>query len=641
MSNVSKKMLMAAAGSAGGAGLDVDEVFSTFLYDGTGSNLEINNGIDLTEGGMVWLKKRDSAKDHYLFDTARGVYKYIRSNVTDAEGSLNTTLTAFNSNGFSLGNRAAINDSGGDYVSWTFRNSPMFQVVTYTGNGTGNRTISHNLGSDVGMMLIKQTSDLYVANWIVYHRGIGATNYLELDNDSQANDYHFFEDTTPTSTQFTIHSNSKVNQNGESYVAYVFAHHANDGSATGFGPDGDSPVISCGSYTGNGSATGPVVNLGFEPQWLMIKCTSAGGQSWTILDNMRGLHTNSPPRLAPNLSQSEHYHSDYNVQLNADGFTIKGNAGATNDNNETYIYMAIRRGPLAAPDDATKVFSVQTKTNDPTAYDSGFPVDMALRRNSRTGTDDTQIGTRLLGTSKGYVNTTAVFDTNHPEFRWDFMGGWNSNASLTTNSISWMWKRAPGYFDVVAMTATSSSSSHTVNHNLTVPPEMVWIKRRDSTSSWTVYHNDGSTERTLYLETTLQGFSNSTLSSVGATSFVVNGGVLNASATYIMYLFASSNVSKVGSYTGNSSDGKQIDCGFSNGARFVLLKNTTVSNTNWLLFDTVRGIVAGNDARLYLNSSDSEHSSTDYIDPYSSGFALTANAQVNYSGSTYIFYAIA
>ena len=97
----------------------------------------------------------------------------------------------------------------------------------------------------------------------------------------------------------------------------------------------------------------------------------------------------------------------------------------------------------------------------------------------------------------------------------------------------------------------------------------------------------------------------------------------------------------MGSYTGNSSDGKQIDCGFSSGARFVLIKNTTVSATNWLVFDTVRGIVAGNDSRLYLNATDSEHSSTDYVDPYSSGFELTANAQVNYSGSTYIFYAIA
>jgi hypothetical protein len=374
----------------------------------------------------------------------------------------------------------------------------------------------------------------------------------------------------------------------------------------------------------------------------MVKgATSSSG--WTVVDNMRGMSVDgtTDPILYWNFSNSEDTSGRFTPQPT--GFQVRSTSSYVNTSGQTYIFMAIRRGSLFPPDDATKVFNVSGSANS-NVISTGFNVDMNI--NTTTNSQNNHIITRLMGNKSLKTNETES-ESDRSGVKWfNYLSNhinlndswWSTNSAL----ISWSWKRAPSYFDVVAMTATSSSSSHTVNHNLTVPPEMVWIKRRDSTSSWTVYHNDGSTERTLYLETTLQGFSNSTLSSVGATSFVVNGGVLNASATYIMYLFASlDGLSKVGSYTGNSSDGKQIDCGFSNGARFVLLKNTTVSNTNWLLFDTVRGIVSGNDARLYLNSSDSEHSSTDYIDPYSSGFALTANAQVNYSGSTYIFYAIA
>ena len=272
------KIVAAAASSAGGGTTDIDEVFSTFLYDGNGGTQSITNNIDLSgEGGLVWIKQRDATRDHYLFDTARGVTKYIRTNVTDAESTLSTTLTAFNSNGFSLGNRAAINDSGGDYVSWTFRKAPkFFDVVTYTGNATV-RTIAHNLGSTPGMIIIKKTSG--TGPWYVFHRSSTDTDGkigLQLNESDAQGDFGntHWDVSEMSSTHFGLGNMGNMNGSGNTYVAYLFAHNNNDG---GFGPDSDQDIIKCGSYTGNGnSSNGTEVNLGFEPQFLMVKRATGG-----------------------------------------------------------------------------------------------------------------------------------------------------------------------------------------------------------------------------------------------------------------------------------------------------------------------------------------------------------------------------
>ena len=152
------KIVAAAASGVGGAGLDVDECFSCHLYEGTSANRSIVNGIDLSgEGGLVWTKVRTQTDSHYLFDTERGVNKRLSSNSNAAQQDETAALTAFNSNGFSLGNATAFNGnaanwgSAGNYASWTFRKAPkFFDVVTYTGNGTAGRQIAHNLGTTVG-----------------------------------------------------------------------------------------------------------------------------------------------------------------------------------------------------------------------------------------------------------------------------------------------------------------------------------------------------------------------------------------------------------------------------------------------------------------------------------------------------------
>ena len=157
-----KKLLQAAAGSAGGAGgLNVEEVFSTYVYEGTGAVRSINNGIDLDgEGGLVWFKTRSNAYDNELVDTERGAGYVLSSNQTYASTTQDVDhVTSFNSDGFTMGADNGCNYSGRTFASWTFRKAPkFFDVVTYTGNGTAGRTVSHNLGTDIGFMVIKQTS---------------------------------------------------------------------------------------------------------------------------------------------------------------------------------------------------------------------------------------------------------------------------------------------------------------------------------------------------------------------------------------------------------------------------------------------------------------------------------------------------
>ena len=144
MDLTSRLLLAASGGGVAASHVYVDDVFSTYLYDGTGSTQSINNGIDLAgEGGLVWIKDRGATQQHWLFDTERGVQKAIRSNGTNAEYEFTDALSSFNSNGFTSGAATQINTSGNTFASWTFRKAPgFFDVVTYTGNGASSRTIS-------------------------------------------------------------------------------------------------------------------------------------------------------------------------------------------------------------------------------------------------------------------------------------------------------------------------------------------------------------------------------------------------------------------------------------------------------------------------------------------------------------------
>lgn len=644
------KALQAAAGNAGVATY-IEDVFSTYLYTGNGSTKTITNNIDLDgEGGMVWIKSRSAATDHQVFDTLRGATYELITNSSAAQVADADTLTAFNSNGFSLGADATINTSSSTYVSWTFRKAPkFFDIVTYSGTGSAT-TVAHSLGAVPGCIMVKRTDS--TGDWQVYHRSNTAnpeTDYLVLNSTAATvDDSTRWNDTAPTSAVFSVGTDATVNASGGTYVAYLFAHNAG-----GFGADGTENVISCGSYTGNGSTNGPEINLGFEPQWVYAKRTDSTG-SHAILDVMRGMPvggTDGDLILFPNTSDAEL--NQKNIAPTPTGFKLEDDGSFLNQSGATYIYIAIRRGPMKTPEAGTTVFNPITYTTaTDTNYDTGLSyVDFTLQKRRTSSAQPGVVYDRLRGGAYRFLTsatTIELSDTNSWANLWDQMGLIRSS-SITPGSewageqVLYGFRRAPGFMDVVCYTGTGSAT--TVTHNLGVAPELMLVKCRSNANDCAVYYGD-NTDYLLLNSTAATADDSTYWNDTSPTSSVfsigTNTDVNTSSYTYVAYLFATvAGVSKVGSYTGNGTN-QTINCGFSAGARFVLIKRTD-STGDWYFWDSARGIVAGNDPHMSLNTTDVEVTTDDSVDADSSGFIVNQDAatNVNVSSATYIYLAIA
>jgi hypothetical protein len=308
---------------------------------------------------------------------------------------------------------------------------------------------------------------------------------------------------------------------------------------------------------------------------------------------------------------------------------------------------------MSTPTSASNVFSVnKTGTGDSPAnsWPIGFEVDMNI--NTQTSGNSGFVMTRLLGGKYPKTNDSGAVNNASGQRFWDSpTGQWNLNTNWWTTSsnvISWSWARARGYFDVVTYTGTGSA--RTLTHNLGAAPEMMWVKCRSEAQDWAVYHNniDSSSPEDygIYLNDTASrvdsaNFWNDTAPTSSVFTVGTAGKTNGSSKTYIAYLFATAaDVSKVGSYTGNSNT-QNIDCGFSSGARFLIIKRTD-SSGNWYVWDSVRGIGASSDPYLYLNANTAEQGSDDYISANSSGFTINSGGSpINENSASYIFYAIA
>ena len=638
----------------------IEDVFSTYLYTGTGANLTITNGIDLSgKGGLVWGKNRNGNWSHYLADTARGTGKFLESNTTSANILDSTSVTAFNTTGFSIGNAGAfINNNGVNYVSWTFRKQPkFFDVVTYTGNGSSLRSLSHSLGSAPGFIVVKKTS-AGGDNWGVYHRDLPAAGRIVyLDSTFTASDgYVGF--TAPTSSIFYVGGGGSgisggtatSNDNGATYVAYLFAHNAG-----GFGLTGSDNVISCGSYAGSNNPSYPTpgagrtVTLGYEPQFVLIKNTTTAGMNWVIMDNMRLFDLSGFGWIFPNSSGAEQSGSDVYVSPTATGFRTYGN-NATVDGgstSETFVYIAIRRGPMKVPTVGTTVFSPTLNVSPNPIFVSNFPVDSQWLGN-RTSGDLWYQGDRLRGANYLQSNTTAA-ESSSSVYKFDYQNGAINNFGGATSAyIGYSFRRAPSFFDQVCYTGTGSATTQT--HNLGVIPELMIVKcRSNAATNWPTRTSALTATEYLILNLTDAKSSaggaavwNSTLPTSSVFSIGTDAGVNTNAATYVAYLFATcAGVSKVGSYTGTAAL-LTVNCGFTSGARFVLIKRTD-STGDWYVWDSARGISSSTDPYLLLNSTAAEVTGTNYVDTDTTGFKVTAAAPagLNANGGTYIFLAIA
>lgn len=637
---LANKLMSALSGGAEDK-LYVDDVFSIFTRTGTGTDVTVPTGIDMTKGYMLWSKGRSGATDHAIYDSARGATLDLASNTTAAQTTQATGLKSVSTTGHTVGSLAKMNTSAAAYVDYVFAKAPkFFDVVTYTGDGVDGRKIPHELNALCGMIVIKRTdavSDWKVCLWnanAVLNSAAGS-----IDPVISSNGYSAGSSTSHFELRQHLGDMSAVNAIGGKYVAYLFA---NDTTADG--------IIKGGYYSGNGSAAGPIVSLGWEPQWLLIKSATGTG-NWQIIDSMRGMPVGSADAtLQANLSGAESS-VDY-VSPTATGFQITSTSSEVNTNGSTYIYLAIRRSNKP-PTTGTEVFQAVNYAGNggvnSISAGSMKHVDTAIWY-SRNMNEAPCILNRMLGVGASMdTNSTTAEATFAGGPYFDVMGGLrftNGSYNSAGNQGMWCFKRAPGFFDVVCYAGDGVFGRGVINHSLGVAPEFMIVKCRNSVNYWGVYHAAVGPTKYLKLETTEVPTTSIDAwydTAPNATGFRVGGGTwVNQSTTnYVAYLFATlPGISKVGNYTGNGTT-QTINCGFTTGARFILIKRTD-STGDWYVWDRTNGIIAGNDPHISMNSATNPVTTDDSVDPVNSGFTINQNAatNINVSGGQYIFLAL-
>lgn len=606
----------------------VDDVFSAYVRTGTGASQTTTTNIDMTEGYALWSKGRSGATDHSIYHSARGVTKDLVTNTTAAETTEAQGLTAVSSTGHTYGTLAKINTNAATYVDWVFRNAPNFyghQVVVKSG-GSDQTALFPEL-TTLGMVRVKRTDA--AGSWYVWHRSLTAGKLLIGETTAaEATLGHI----TVSGTTVTLED--AVIADG-TYLVEAFAHDtATDG------------IIQCGSCaTGAGNLVS--VNLGWEAQYVFAKKISDVG-NYAIYDTQRAwVNTtgNDDKYLMPNSSGAEGSFQGGNPT--ATGFDFSDGA------NSTYIYLAVRR-PNKPPTVGTQVYNAIARTGTgaaATVTGVGFAPDLHAVH-SRSGTTGGRWEDRLRGATQELVAETTAAEAAVAQSVTSFGmdgssigtdGDWNTN---TATYIDHYFKRSPGVVDIVCYTGTGANKTET--HNLTKAPELWLVKGRSGATEW-VWGSSliANTEKIVMpspngvvVDATAwnSAYPTSTVFSLG-TAAAVN---TNA-ATYVTYLWATlAGISKVGTYTGNGSN-QTINCGFSTGARFVLIIRTTASTAQDIfIWDTVRGIVAGNDPHLSLNTTAAEVTTDDSIDSDTSGFIVNQDAatNINVNSAVYIFLAI-
>lgn len=622
--------------------LFTDDVFAVTLYTGNGSSQTINNGIDLAgKGGLVWTKGRSIALDNYLWDTQRGATYRLVSNSTSASLQETNGVTSFNSSGFSIGAGGGWNNAGSTYTSWTFRRAPKFfdvRTVSHT-NGTATNIALADLGT-VGMVTAKITGT--TSDWITWHRSLTAGNNLRLNTTAAQTTTNAWLSVSGTTATLSASAPTGT------YVIYAWAH---DTSADG--------IIQCGSYVGNGNSSGNLsVTLGFEPQFLLIKGASAGasGGPWAVMDNMRGLK--SPDASAGR--QNPLYANTFGAEdatvniaaITATGFVLNNNTSPYNALGETYIYIAIRR-PNKPPTSGTAVYNAIARTGTgatATVTGVGFAPDLVMPK-ARSASYAVRVYDRLRGAgNEMYTSATSAESADATSLTAFGMNGASFGASAgvnenTTTFINWFFRRAPGFHDQICYNGTGANKTEA--HNLGVQPQLWIVKRRNSTGSWTIGSTLLNANEKIIMPSpngrvTDATAWNSTYPTATNISLGTQADVNASGGTYALWMWATlPGISSVFTYTGNGTS-QTVNCGFSTGARFVMIIRVTASTAQDIfIWDTARGIVAGNDPRLSLNTTAAEVTTLDTIDTDSTGFIVNTDASnVNVNGAVYIGLAI-
>ena len=641
----------------------------TYAYDGTASNVTYQEATKF-QPDLVWIKNRDRSVDHALFDSIRGATQVIRPNQSTADGAFSDSLTSFDSNGFTLGSDAQwwVNKSGDDYVSWCFNagsgsvtsgtgtgsitnvsykanTNAGFSIVKYTGSQSAG-TVTHGLGVKPNLVLYK---DLDAPNnWTVYSSDLTVSHYLKLNgtNAKTADAYNIFNGEPDTSV-LKIGSGTSINTSGNDIIAYCFANI-------------DS-YQKIGTYTGNGSANGPIVQTGFEPAFLLIKRTDSSG-FWALHDNKRDTANPRNAALYANAANAE-------STAQAVNFLSNGFQPVTTDSDVnasgTYLYLAIAADPDQTDPTVENSFSPILWSGTGSARSVtglGFKPDLIWWKARNANNYNWKAVDSINGATKNLYNNLTnslasdVATTSFDNDGFTFGSGGNGNAS-GINYVGYAWKAgdhddsipqintegtiqsivsvndAAG-FSIVKF--TTSGGTGTVGHGLSSTPEVVLMKRTNTTSDWYFFTTaiDGSMDL-LRLNTTNSQIADST-QAFTSTTFKDWA----SSGDWIAYCWYSvSGHSKIGSYTGTGYSGNAQTLGFR--PRFIMIKSSSNAEP-WFMLDSKRNPTNPVNNRLMADSSAAEDGGGVHtVDFTDTGF--TANGTVgngtNGNGVSYIYMA--
>jgi len=606
----------------------IDDVFLVDQYKGTGAARTLTDGIDRTDGVPVLdiFKAANSTQGAVYYDTLRGAGKQLTSISGAAETTQAQGVTTYFNDGLSIGTLAAVNASTAAIMKYSFKESPGFfcaRLVAHV-SGTADTVDLSSLGI-VGMVVVKRRDA--VTNFFMWHRANTPGKLCYLNTvAAEVSDTSI----SVSGTSLTLAASLATG----SYVIYGWAH---DPSADG--------LIRCDSVTATAGVPA-TADIGGEAQFVLAYTPTVSG-SRRVFDDLRSFCG-----LIPGGSTSEFLALE---NSNAEALSTlcgKDNArlGFSAYLTGTLAYMAIPR-PRKKPTSGTEVFAPIAQ-NGGGVVDCGFMPDGALIGSRTSSTTMFFSGWRSPKVYKyigqASANNSAAMGRRTPT------GMFDANGGTAVAFMYWMLRRAPGFYAQENYFGTSSARANP--HSLGVPPELIMVGPGDTTG----WDESGASAQAFAVRAVPATSFNETLrtdsvaakaanydtwggGAIGsATTFNLGGGDISTNAAgveYVAHLFATlPGVSKVGAYTGNGTT-QEINCGFAAGARGVIIRDT--AGGSWYMWDTARGIVAGNDP--YSRFSGAEVTTDDSLDPAAIGFAVnqTTATNINVAGHTYLFLAIA
>ena len=637
------------------------EHFNVVLYTGNGATNAIT-GVGF-KPDFVWLKERNGTNWNTVFDSTRGADYRIFTNSTDAQSSPTSSLTSFDSDGFTLGSNANENSNGNTYVAWCWKanggttssntdgsdNSTVqvntqagFSIVQYTATtATSSSTAGHGLGTTPAMIILKSTSA--VEDWYIWHKDLGAgssalNQYLRFTTASQATATNLFG--TVNDTVFaTAYTGSVPNTN----VAYCFAEKAE--------------YSKFGSYTGNGSANGPIVNTGFEPAYIMIK-NSTAVYEWTVYDNKRSPSNPRDEVLYPNTSGAENSGETGDIDFLTNGFQLKAADGSINQNGGTIIYAAFASDASAAPVLADSFTSATYSGNNGTQSIAGLGFAPSLTWIKNRSSAASHSWTDIMRGNNQVLQSNETVSQASGQITLDSDGFTLGSSNVLRNEggqtyVSWNWKAAalPAIntdgtdTSIVSANVAAGFSiailpdkagSQNLGHGLDGVPDLIIMKQYEGgTGGWTTYNSVVGVRNYMNLNTN----AGNTVATAGyeydaVTATTITNLISGSTYSYIYYCFKNvAGFSKVGSYSGNSSTQSITGLGFQ--PSWVMLKRYD-GTENWYVQDSARGSTN----QVYPNQNAAEFDETTAVTSFDSdGFTMGSYSGINQSGADYIYLA--